>query len=56
MDELGLYSEWVVSEIWGEASYREMRLTLAERGGNGWFEINDDDDFGILLFQTVFYR
>ena len=36
MDELGLHSEWVVW-ICGEASYREKRLTLAERGRNERF-------------------
>ena len=28
----------------GEASYREKRLTLAERGKNDVLKINDDDD------------
>ena len=37
MDELGLHSEWVVW-ICGETSYREIRLTLAERGRNGRFK------------------
>ena len=32
------------SGIFEEASYREKRLTLAERGRNGCFKINDDDD------------
>ena len=38
MDELGLYSEWVVSGICREASYQEKRLTLAERGRNEHFK------------------
>ena len=31
-------------EICGEASFREERLTLAERGKIDVFKINDDDD------------
>ena len=38
MVELGLHLEWQCSGICGEASYREERLTLAERGRNGHFK------------------
>ena len=34
MEELGLHPEWVVFRICGGTSYREKRLTLAERGRN----------------------
>ena len=32
------------SGISGEASFREKRLTLAERGRKHFLKINDDDD------------
>ena len=38
MKELGLHAKWEVFRECGEASYREERLTLAERGRNGRFK------------------
>ena len=39
MEELGLHPEWVVfRDIWRDLTYREKRLTLAERGRNGRFK------------------
>ena len=38
MDELGLDPEWVRFKDMWRASYREKRLTLAERGGSGGFK------------------
>ena len=40
------------SGVCGEVSYREERLTLAERGRNGRFKNDDDDEDNNLLEST----
>ena len=42
--ELGLHAEWAVFRDMRGASYREERLTLAERGKMDVLKINDDND------------
>ena len=45
------------SEICGGASFREERLTLAERGKMDVLKINDDDDDDELLsLSTLNFR
>ena len=57
---VGLHPEWAVFRMCGEASYRGKRLTLAERGRNGRFKINDDEmmcawmwKFEYILFKLI---